>query len=63
RRGDEVGTIVSIACDFQTLEDNTVTLRDRDSMKQIRVEIPKLKDIIQKILEGEDFFKLGEIIK
>ncbi|PIQ98565.1 MAG: glycine--tRNA ligase, partial [Candidatus Nealsonbacteria bacterium CG11_big_fil_rev_8_21_14_0_20_39_9] len=43
RRGDEVGTIVSIACDFQTLEDNTVTLRDRDSMKQIRVEIPKLK--------------------
>jgi len=45
------------------LEDNTVTLRDRDSMKQIRVEIPKLKDIIQKILEGEDFFKLGEIIK
>jgi len=63
RRMDEVGTIISVTCDFQTLEDNTVTLRDRDSMKQIRVEIQKLKDIIQKILEEEEFLKLGKLVK
>ncbi len=63
RRGDEVGIITSVTCDFQTLEDNTVTLRERDSMKQIRVEILKLKEVIQKILEGEEFLKFGKIIK
>jgi len=63
RRMDEVGTITSVTCDFQTLEDNAVTLRDRDSMKQIRVEISTLKDTIQKILEGEEFLKLGKPIK
>ena len=63
RRQDEVGTIASVTCDFQTLKDDTVTLRERDSMKQIRVEISKLKEIIQKILEGEEFLKLGKIVK
>ncbi|MFC1663840.1 glycine--tRNA ligase [Patescibacteria group bacterium] len=63
RRMDEVGTIVSVTADFQTLEDETVTLRDRDSMKQIRVEIPKLIEVIQKILEGEEFSKFGKQVK
>ena len=63
RRMDEVGTVTSVTCDFQTLKDNIVTLRDRDSMKQIKVEISKLKEIIQKILEGEEFLKLGKLIK
>ncbi|MCD6500609.1 glycine--tRNA ligase [bacterium] len=63
RRGDEVGVIASVTCDFQTLEDNTVTIRERDSMKQIRVEISKLKEVIQKILAGEEFLKLGKIVK
>ena len=60
---DEIGTIVSITCDFQTLEDNTVTLRDRDTMKQIRVEVSKLEEIIRKIIAGEEFLRFGEIIK
>ena len=63
RRGDEIGIAVAITCDFQTLEDNTVTLRDRDSMRQIRVEILKLQEIIQKILKREEFLKLGKPIK
>ncbi|GAG92222.1 unnamed protein product, partial [marine sediment metagenome] len=42
RRQDEIGTIAAITCDFQTLEDNTVTLRDRDTMKQKRVKIKNL---------------------
>ena len=63
RRADEIGIIVTITCDFQTMEDNTVTLRDRDSMKQIRVEIIKLREIIKKILGGEEFLKLGKLVK
>jgi glycyl-tRNA synthetase len=42
RRQDEIGTPQCITIDFQTLEDNTVTVRDRDTTKQERVEISKL---------------------
>jgi glycyl-tRNA synthetase len=49
RRQDEIGTLTSITVDFQTLEDDTVTLRDRDTMNQIRVKTPKLKEKIQEI--------------
>lgn len=48
RRGDEIGIIAAITCDFQTLEDDTVTLRDRDTMKQKRV---KIKDLIKVLKE------------
>ena len=37
RRQDEAGTPFGITVDHQTLEDNTVTLRDRDTMQQIRI--------------------------
>ena len=46
RRQDEVGTPFCATVDGQTLEDGTVTLRDRDSMKQERVPIEKLGEII-----------------
>lgn len=52
RRQDEIGTPISITIDFQTLEDNTVTLRDRDSMKQKRVKILNLTNIIRKLISG-----------
>ena len=39
RRQDEVGTPYCITVDFDTLEDNTVTIRDRDTMEQIRINI------------------------
>jgi glycyl-tRNA synthetase len=42
RRQDEIGTPFGITIDHQTMEDDTVTLRDRDSMIQDRVAIPKL---------------------
>ena len=42
RRQDEIGTPFCITIDFQTLEDQTVTVRDRDSLKQNRVKITKL---------------------
>ena len=42
RKQDEIGTPKCIVVDFTTLEDNTVTVRDRDTTEQIRVEIDKL---------------------
>ena len=42
RRQDEAGTPFGITVDHQTLDDNTVTLRDRDTMEQIRVPIDKV---------------------
>ena len=42
RKQDEIGTPWCITIDYQTLEDSTVTLRDRDSMEQQRVGIPEL---------------------
>jgi glycyl-tRNA synthetase len=46
RRQDAIGTPYCITIDHQTVEDNTVTIRYRDTMEQERVEINKLKDII-----------------
>jgi glycyl-tRNA synthetase len=42
RRQDEIGTPYCLTVDFQSLEDRTVTVRDRDSMEQIRVSIDEL---------------------
>ena len=44
RRQDEIGTPYCVTIDFQSLEDNQVTIRDRDSMQQIRVPVPELLD-------------------
>jgi len=46
RRQDAIGTPVSITVDHQTLEDNTVTIRDRDTMEQERISIDKLNGAI-----------------
>ena len=42
RRQDQIGTPMCVTVDFDTLEDNTVTLRDRDTMEQIRLPIEEL---------------------
>jgi glycyl-tRNA synthetase len=42
RRQDEIGTPWCITVDFQSLEDQTVTVRDRDSMQQERLKAPEL---------------------
>ena len=46
RRQDAIGTPYCITVDHQTLEDNTVTLRDRDTMQQERIAISALHDLI-----------------
>lgn len=47
RRQDEAGTPFCITVDFDTLEDNTVTIRDRDTMEQFRIPIDELKDYLE----------------
>jgi glycyl-tRNA synthetase len=51
RRMDEVGTPFCITVDSQTLEDQTVTVRERDSMAQDRVAIPELRAEIGRRME------------
>ncbi|MBB6625547.1 glycine--tRNA ligase [Clostridium gasigenes] len=51
RRQDEIGTPYCITIDFDTLEDNAVTIRDRDTMEQQRVKIEELDAFIAKSLE------------
>ena len=46
RRHDAIGTPFCVTVDHQTITDNTVTIRERDSMKQERVKIEELKSII-----------------
>ena len=48
RRQDEMGTPFCLTVDFQSLQDGTVTVRDRDTMQQERV---KIKDLVQVIGE------------
>ncbi|HQA60208.1 MAG TPA: glycine--tRNA ligase [Tepidanaerobacteraceae bacterium] len=47
RRQDEIGTPFAITVDFDSLEDNKVTIRDRDTMKQDRVEIGNIRDYLK----------------
>ena len=46
RRQDEIGTPFCITVDFDTLEDGAVTIRDRDTMEQVRLPISELKNYI-----------------
>ncbi|MCX6790586.1 MAG: glycine--tRNA ligase [Candidatus Gribaldobacteria bacterium] len=46
RRQDEIGTLYCITIDFESLEKNTVTVRDRDTMQQERVNITELKQFL-----------------
>jgi glycyl-tRNA synthetase len=58
RRQDEIGTPFCVTIDFESLEDKQVTIRERDSLRQIRVSIESLKTTLQAKLDGEDLFVL-----
>jgi len=61
RRQDALGTPFCITVDHQTLEDNTVTIRHRDSMQQDRVAISDLQDIINNEVSVKTWLmKMGE---
>ena len=51
RREDEIGTPYCVTVDFDTLEDESVTIRDRDTMEQVRVKIDELDKWLQEKIE------------
>ena len=51
RREDEIGTPYCITIDFDTLEDGCVTVRDRDTMEQVRIKIEEVRKYIEEKLE------------
>lgn len=57
RRQDEIGTPYCLTIDHQTLEDDTVTLRDRDTTGQIRIDLDDAIDILQSLRAGTQSFE------
>ena len=51
RREDEIGTPYCVTIDFDTLEDNKVTIRDRDTMEQVRIDISEIENWLQQKIE------------
>ncbi len=51
-RVDEIGVPAAITVDYQSLEDNTVTLRDRDTWEQVRIRINNVVDAVRDFLRG-----------
>ncbi|MCO5381938.1 MAG: glycine--tRNA ligase [Methanosarcina barkeri] len=61
RRNDEIGTPYSVTVDYDTLEDGTVTIRDRDSMRQIRAPIKGIENVLYELIyRGRDFESAGK---
>jgi Glycyl-tRNA synthetase (class II) len=50
RRHDKVGTPVCITVDFESLDNQTVTIRDRDSMKRERISLDKISEYLKEII-------------
>ncbi|KAJ3472880.1 hypothetical protein NLG97_g10659 [Lecanicillium saksenae] len=60
-RNDELGTPLGITVDFQTLQDQTITLRDRDSTTQVRADEAKILEAIKSLVDGsKDWAKIQE---
>lgn len=56
RRQDAIGTPYCVTVDFESLEDNTVTIRERDSLKQDRVPIEKVEGIVREKVDMKQLF-------
>ncbi|AIY91008.1 glycine--tRNA ligase [Geoglobus acetivorans] len=64
RRYDEIGTPFCVTVDHQTFEDGTVTIRDRDSTAQVRVEKSRIVSVLKELLATEkDLKEFGEVFK
>jgi glycyl-tRNA synthetase len=63
-RQDEAGTPFCVTVDYETQKDKSVTLRNRDDQKQVRVKIKDMTDALAKVMAGTmDFGKAGKAIK
>jgi len=63
-RADEIGVPITVTIDYETLKDDSVTLRDRDSWKQVRVKWKGIPEIVPTFLRGDVHFReLGSPVK
>ena len=63
RRNDEVGTPYEVTVDYETLEQGTVTIRDRDSMSQVKVPLAEVAEKLQSLLCGSlKFQEAGTLV-
>lgn len=62
-RNDEIGTPMCITIDGDSVDNGTVTIRDRDSTKQVRVDISELKSIMQKVINGDNLLNFGKVVE
>ena len=62
RRQDEIGTKICVTIDYESLKNNDVTMRDIDTMKQIRVKLNELDLKLNEFLKGKSLDKLGKYI-
>jgi glycyl-tRNA synthetase len=53
-RNDEAGIPCGITIDYQSLEDGTYTLRDRDTTKQVRAKLDEILDAVEKMVKGRE---------
>ena len=61
-RADEAGTMLGVTVDYETLKNETVTIRDRDSWKQVRAKIEDLPQLLRKyFMYKADFEDLGKL--
>jgi glycyl-tRNA synthetase len=63
-RADEAGVQLGITIDYDTLKDNTVTIRDRDSWQQVRTQVKDLPELLHSYFQGKiNFGNLGLLIE
>jgi glycyl-tRNA synthetase len=63
-RADEIGIPFCVTVDFDSLKNNDVTIRDRDTTKQIRVSIDQLKDVLSSLVAGKlSFSSMPSLVK
>jgi glycyl-tRNA synthetase len=63
-RADEAGVALGITVDYDTLNDDTITIRDRDSWQQVRTSIKELPELLHQYFAGKiDFESIGKIIQ
>jgi len=62
-RADEAGVPVAVTIDYETLTDDSVTLRDRDTWKQVRAGSAELPGLLREYIKGKmEFSQLGRAV-
>ncbi|HRZ85934.1 MAG TPA: glycine--tRNA ligase [Candidatus Paceibacterota bacterium] len=62
-RNDEIGTPICITIDEESEKTQSVTIRDRDSTKQVLVKISEIREVMKRVIKGESLLNCGKIVE